>query len=105
MNKGKIVARGSPNSLIANLGRGTMIVLAGAGPVGLRALGARDIPALLEGDDVIIHVAGIQEVRATLLKLATIDFPLDEMYTRRDTLEDVFLRVVGARMREGVLAE
>jgi len=29
---------------------------------------------------------------------------LSEIYTKRSTLEDVFLKLVGARMEEGVLA-
>jgi len=50
-------------------------------------------------------VPSATDVKSTLAKLAAIDVPLREIYTRRDTLEDVFLRLVGARMREGVLAE
>jgi hypothetical protein len=30
--------------------------------------------------------------------------PLTGIYTKRATLEDVFLKLVGARMQEGVLA-
>ena len=104
MNKGKIVARGTPGELILQYGQGTTIVLADAGEAGLAALTARGIPARLEGDNVVVHATGA-EVRQMLAKLASIDVPLTEIYTRRDTLEDVFLRVVGARMREGVLAE
>ena len=39
-----------------------------------------------------------------LAKLASIEMPLTEIYTKRSTLEDVFLKLVGARMEEGVLA-
>lgn len=104
MNRGKIVARGSPADLVARYGGGTMIVLAGAGQSGYEALAARDIPASLEGTDVLVHVAVAAEVRRTLAKLAAIDLQLTEIYTRRDSLEDVFLKVVGTRMREGELA-
>jgi len=105
MNKGKIVARGTPDGLIQNHGRGTTVVLAGAGADGHRALAARGIPASLDGNDVVVHVAAAADVRSMLAKVAAIEVPLTEIYTKRDTLEDVFLRVVGARMREGVLAE
>jgi len=105
MNKGKFVARGTPDELIQRHGRGTRVVLAGAGERGLRALTARAIPARLEDGDVTVNVEAAAEVRTMLAKLAAIDVPLTEIYTRRDTLEDVFLRLVGARMREGVLAE
>jgi len=105
MNKGKIVARGTPEELIAKHGHGTRIVLAGAGSEGLRALAARGIDAKLENSDVVVHVPTAADVKNMLAKLAALDVPLREIYTRRDTLEDVFLRLVGARMREGVLAE
>jgi ABC-type multidrug transport system ATPase subunit len=105
MNKGKIVARGTPDELIAQHGHGTRVVLAGAGAEGLRELAARGIAAKLENSDVVVHVPTAADVKGTLAKLAALDVPLREIYTRRDTLEDVFLRLVGARMREGVLAE
>jgi len=104
MNKGKIVARGSPEELIGRYGHGTTIVLAEAGQAGYDALQARGIAATLENGNVLVHVDDISQVRWTLAKLASIDMPMKEIYTRRPTLEDVFLRLVGARMKEGVLA-
>ena len=105
MNRGKIVARGSPEELIRRYGTGTTIVLAGAGHAGLKALQAREIPAAEENGSVLVHVDDPREVRAMLAKVAAIDIPLQEIYTRRPSLEDVFLRLIGARMKEGVLAE
>ncbi len=105
MNKGKIVARGSPNDLIEQYGHGTTIVLAGAGQEGYEALQARGITATVENGNVLVHVDDLTQVRWTLSKLASIEMPLKEIYTRRPTLEDVFLRLVGARMKEGVLAQ
>ena len=105
MNKGRIVARGSPEDLIARYGHGTTIVLAGAGQAGYDALQARGIVAQQENDNVLVHVDDPSLVRWTLAKVASIEMPLKEIYTRRPTLEDVFLRLIGARMKEGVLAE
>jgi ABC-2 type transport system ATP-binding protein len=104
MNKGKIVARGSPEQLIDQYGQGTTIVLSGAGQTGYDALQARGIVAKLENGNVLVHVDDPSLVRWTLAKVAAIEIPLREIYTRRPTLEDVFLRLVGARMTEGVLA-
>ena len=42
---------------------------------------------------------------SVLAKVAAVDVSVTEIYTKRASLEDVFLKVVGARMREGVLAE
>ncbi len=105
MNRGRIVARGSPEELITRYGHGTTIVLAGAGQAGYEALQARGIVAAIENGNVLVHVDDPSLVRWTLAKVASIEMPLKEIYTRRPTLEDVFLRLIGARMKEGVLAE
>ncbi|HEY5605437.1 MAG TPA: ABC transporter ATP-binding protein [Thermoplasmata archaeon] len=105
MNHGKIVARGPPSALISRHGGGTTIVLVGVGREGLSAVAARGIPADLRGSDLFVHVAMANDVRTMLAKLASIDVAPTEIYTKRATLEDVFLKVVGTRMQEGVLAE
>jgi len=104
MNHGKIIARGSPAELIAQYGQGHSIVLAGAGEEGLKAVRARGVTAELQGVDVVVQVPLASDMRRMLEKLASIDTPLNEIYTRRASLEDVFLNLVGARMQEGVLA-
>ena len=104
LNHGKIVAHGSPSALISQFGGGTTIVLAGAGRGGHEALTSRGIAAELRGVDVLVHVPTASQVRPMLAKLASIEMPLTEIYTKRSTLEDVFLKLVGARMEEGVLA-
>ena len=104
MNKGKIVLRGTPEELISRHGGGTTIVLAGAGAHGQEALTARGIPATLENGNVLVHVATPGEVRTMLATVAAVDIAVTEIYTKRATLEDVFLKVVGARMAEGELA-
>ena len=104
LNHGKIVAHGSPSALISQFGEGTTVVLAGAGRGGFEALVSRGIAAELHGVDVLVHVPMASQVRPMLAKLASIEVPLTEIYTKRSTLEDVFLKLVGARMEEGVLA-
>ena len=104
MNKGRIVARGSPEELILRYGGGTTIVLDGAGENGYRALQARGIPATRENDNVLVHVDDPSLVRWWLAKVTSIEMPLNQVYTRRPTLEDVFLKLVGSRMKEGELA-
>ena len=101
MNKGRIVARGSPEELIARYGHGTTIVLAGAGRAGYDALQARGIAAQQEDGNVLVHVDDPTLVRWTLAKVAAIEMPLKEIYTRRPTLEDVFLQLNGSPKKEG----
>ncbi len=103
MFKGKIAAQGAPEELVARSGAMTTIVLGGAGAAGLAEVTRRGIPATLDHDDVLVRVRDPHEMKAILAKLSALDIPLKDMYTRRGTLEDVFLSLVGAKMDEGVL--
>ncbi len=105
MHKGKIAARGSPQELVATHGARTTIVLGGAGEAGLAEVTRKGIPATLDHGDVLVKVADPSQMKAVLGKLAALDVPLKDMYTRRGTLEDVFLSLVGAKMDEGVLQQ
>ncbi len=105
MHKGKLTARGDPDDLVMRYARRTTIVLGGAGDEGLREVTRRGIPAELEDGDVHVHVSDPAEMKQVLAKLASLDIPLRDMYTRRGSLEDAFLALVGARMEEGVLRE
>lgn len=104
MLNGKIVARGSPSDLIAKHGKMTVVVLAGAGKTGLYEVTRRGIAATEENGDVLVPVSDPAEMRLVLAKLASIEFQVKDMYTRKQTLEDVFLNVVGTKMDEGVLS-
>ena len=103
MHKGKLASRGPPDELVAKLGGQTTIVLAGAGEHGLQEVLRRDLPAELEDGDVLVRVADPTQMRTVLAKLSSLQIPFRDMYTRRGTLEDVFLQLVGAKMEEGVL--
>ena len=97
------VADASPQELIARGAGQTTIVLGGAGEAGLREVERMGIPATMGNGDVLVRVADPGQMRATLARLAAIQAPIRDMYTKRGTLEDVFLSLVGARMDEGVL--
>jgi len=105
MHKGKIITRGSPQELITRYGKITVIVLAGAGSVALREIKKRGIEATEEDGDVLVPVKDPTEMRVIFQKLSGIEFKVRDMYTRRQTLEDVFLELVGSKMEEGVLKE
>ena len=106
MHKGKMIARGNPQELITKYGKVTVVVLAGAGEAGLKEVVRRGINASLEPDgDVVVPVGDPSEMRTVFAKLSSIQVPIKDMYTRRQSLEDVFLGLVGARMEEGVLKE
>jgi ABC-2 type transport system ATP-binding protein len=103
MFKGKIAAQGPPQELVARNGALTTIVLGGAGAAGLAEVTRRGIPATLDHEDVLVRVRDPHEMKAILAKLSALELPIKDMYTRRGTLEDVFLSLIGAKMDEGVL--
>lgn len=105
MHKGKIIVDGSPRELVAKYGKMTAIVLVGAGAEGMKELARRGIQAVRQNGDVVVSVKDPAELRVMFAKLSSIEIKIQEMYTRRETLEDVFLSLIGARMEEGVLQE
>ena len=105
MHKGKIIARGGPEELIAKYGKMTVVVLVGVGKDGLREISRRGITATEEEGDVMVPVRDPSEMRTVFAKLSALELNVKDMYTRRQTLEDVFLGLVGAKMEEGVLKE
>ena len=105
MHKGKIIARGGPEELIARYGKMTVVVLVGVGKDGLREISRRGITATEEEGDVMVPVRDPSEMRTVFAKLSALELNVKDMYTRRQTLEDVFLGLVGAKMEEGVLKE
>jgi ABC-2 type transport system ATP-binding protein len=105
MHKGKIIVGGSPEELVTRYGKMTVVVLVGVGKDGLREITRRGITATEEDGDVMVPVRDPSEMRTIFAKLSALELKVKDMYTRRQTLEDVFLGLVGARMEEGVLKE
>ena len=105
MHKGKIIARGSPSELVTRFGKTTVVVLEGVGSEGLKEIARRGIEASESNGDVMVPVSSPSEMRTIFAKLSSIELPVKDMYTRRQTLEDVFLNLVGTKMDEGVLQE
>ena len=103
LHKGKIVAKGSPRELITRHGKMTVVVLSGAGHEALLEVRRRGIEATEEDGDVLVPVKDPSEMRAVFQKLSGIEIKVKDMYTRRQTLEDVFLGLIGSKMEEGVL--
>jgi ABC-2 type transport system ATP-binding protein len=105
MHRGKIISEGTPQQLVAKHGKKTAIVLVGAGKAGLEDLSRRGIEATEVDGDVVVSVDDPAKLRWTFAKLSSIEVQYKEMYTRRETLEDVFLHLIGSPMEDGVLQE
>ncbi|UCE80334.1 MAG: ABC transporter ATP-binding protein [Methanobacteriota archaeon] len=105
MHKGDIIAQGSPSELIKRFGKTTVVVLEGVGSNGLTEITRRGIEATEVNGDVLVPVKDPSEMRTIFAKLSSIELPVKDMYTRRQSLEDVFLTLLGTKMDEGVLQE
>jgi ABC-2 type transport system ATP-binding protein len=105
MNKGKIIATGTPDELIGKYGKGTVIVLVGAGYDTLNELKRRGMKSVKENGNVLVPVADPADMRRTFAKISSLEIAFKDMYTRRQTLEDVFLNLVGSKMEEGALKQ
>jgi ABC-2 type transport system ATP-binding protein len=105
MNRGRIVARGTPDELIERYGKETLIVLVGVGQSAVEELARRGIVSHRENGNVVVPVSNPRELRVMFAKLSSIEVEFKDMYTRRQTLEDVFLNLVGQKMDEGVLRQ
>lgn len=103
INRGRIVAEGSPRDLVERYGEGRRLILRSAHH--LRSeLERLSHQIRLVGADVIIPFRELSELNKILAGLERLGKGLD-FEIRDSSLEDVFLRLVGARItEEGALA-
>lgn len=108
MHKGKIIAHGRPDELVERFGKSTIIVLEGAGKAGIEKLKKMGIEATLDeidDRDVLVAVKRHSEMKSVMATLGNSDITMEDIYTRRESLEDVFLNLIGSKMEDGVLKE
>jgi ABC-2 type transport system ATP-binding protein len=107
VDRGKVIASGSPASIIASLGAESVVQfsVAGADP---RALEPDDLRTLdgvrsarREGASIILSVVQTQSVISALFDLLEQrDLEIDDLRTHRPTLEDVFVALTGKYLRD-----
>jgi ABC-2 type transport system ATP-binding protein len=100
MNKGKIVADGSPMEIIQKFGRRPTVTLVGAGTKGLEELRRQDVEATLKNEDVIVSVSDPSEIANWMVRLNTAGVEVKDLQIKRDTLEDVFLQMIASQKEE-----
>ena len=108
INRGRLIAQGTPAELKRSLSNDVVIVQLDAGANGqvaeakaaLAALdGVADVDA--SGSEVIVQVAnGAAEISNIALALNEYGIHVNELTLRTPTLDDVFLSVAGARMEQ-----
>ncbi len=105
LDRGKVIAQGSPESLKATLGAESVVQFTfGDG----NALSEQDLSAFegvqsvrREGASMVLTVVRTQEVIAQLFDAArTQNLLLDDLRTHRPTLEDVFVSMTGKTLRD-----
>ena len=103
MHKGKIIAQGTVDELLEKAGAGREIVLSRPGPGTWEAVQRLGLPGRQENHGITIQVKEVGRLRAVLGDLTALDVDLGEISTRRASLEEVFLQLVGGRLEEGEL--
>jgi len=103
MNRGKIVASGSPDELITLHGGGTTLILKGAGEDGIKALERIGLQGQLDRYDVQVSVPPLRRTKDVLADITRANIPFKDIDTKKPTLEDVFFNLVGGRLVEGVV--
>jgi ABC-2 type transport system ATP-binding protein len=104
IHHGKILTEGTPQDLIQRHGRPSRLVLKVTPE--LKAVLQRQVGLHLTWEEGQVHLP-LSEKAALLKTLETVNgsgLPWPEISTRRDTLEDVFIQLVGKMADEGELA-
>ena len=106
MDRGQVIAHGSPRDLIASMGIAHLVEFSAAGatrPVDLEAVGridgVRDVRA--ENGNIRLQATELHRaVPALLEELGRQGVPLTELRTHSATLEDVFVALTGRHLRD-----
>jgi ABC-2 type transport system ATP-binding protein len=103
-DRGQIIARGTPASIVASLGAQSIVTLRGPGlhdDAEAAEAALRALPGVLslrrDGDAVVMQVSDTRSAIAAVLGLG---LALDDLQSHRPTLEDVFVTLTGKHLRD-----
>ena len=101
---GRIIALGTPEEIIAKYGRPEVLEI--QGPPALAEVLRRSLPlkVMAEEGRVEVELTSKEDVLRILTEITRSGVPWGSVSTRRDTLEDVFLRLVGPLDEGGATA-
>ena len=107
LDRGQVIARGSPQAIIRSLGAESVVECAPAGgePRVLPEAELRALPGVsgvrYEAGFAVLSVTRTQDALAGLFELAArLGITLDDLRTHRPTLEDVFVNLTGKHLRD-----
>ena len=102
IHQGRIIAEGTPDSIIREHGRPERLVVRAAPELADRLRLALDLPVRTHDGRVEIEIRDKQDIYRVLVAIERSGLPWSGFSTEEDTLEDVFVALVG-RMDDGVL--
>ena len=104
LNKGRIVAEGSPADMINIYGGDNTLVIRGCNANAREHL-ARAIPnCRVEGDIVLAsmgHDSGMESLEKAISIMSSGQFSCAEVYVKKSTLDDVFMNLTGEKIAAG----
>ena len=102
IHHGKIIASGAPGEIIRSHGVPARISVEGSSELAAFLRSKRSQPVSYEGGRVEVEVGDRHDALRILNTIEASGLPWESFETRQDTLEDVFVRLVG-QMDEGAL--
>ena len=101
INHGKIVATGSPEDIIREHGRSEVLSLQAPPKLADYLRSKLDLPVRAEDHTVDVELNSNEDVLRVLTLVQQSGIPWTGVSTRQDTLEDVFIRLVGKTTESG----
>jgi ABC-2 type transport system ATP-binding protein len=101
INRGRIVAEGSPEDLINTYGGGNTLVIRGCKDTAQKLLLETFPSSHLENEDVLVSVVrdnGLANISRAIEVISETGSSCKELYIRKATLEDVFLNLTGEKL-------
>jgi ABC-2 type transport system ATP-binding protein len=103
MNAGRIIAQGSPDSLIRRYGAEKKVQVTGGEELISHLKNALQLPIRSIDGRIEITTSGKGDILKAIAAVENSGLPYEELSIKKDSLEDVFISLVG-RMKEGELS-
>src|SRR5947209_2910692 len=101
MNKGKIITSGTPAEIITNHSRGERLLGHGSERLAKYLEESATLPVEFDGKDLIsLSLHRKEDVMAAVAAIQQSGLEWDDLRTKRDSLEDIFVKLVGEPMEE-----
>ncbi len=99
MNKGKIITSGTPTEIIQNHSSGERLLVHGTERLAKYLEGNTELPVEFDGQNLIsLHIKRKEDVVTAVGGLEASGLDWSDLRTKRDSLEDIFVKLVGEPM-------